>query len=353
MKERNAGLDALRLVCMALVVQHHILTHGGLGAAAVGTEAHFAVCVLQAVSACAVDCFALLSGYAGSGASRRPFSRAAQLWLSTAFWSVLLTAVLHVNGTELIPALKRAATPVVSQQYWYFTALFPLLFFAPVAERAAESCGDRTVWAAAIAGFILFSALPAYAGTDFFGTGNGYYTIWLLALYWFGGAMRRAKALSRLRALLWLVPAAVCCLLTAIVKAGGDAPGTEFTAPLRYTAPLTILCAAALVLFFANLRIPAGAGKAVSGLTRAAFGVYLIHDHPAVRARFIEGRFTGMAEMPSWLLILRTAGHVFAIFLVCLALEEFRLFLFGAIRIPEFLQDVEDRLRGKLFPTGK
>ena len=353
MKERNTGLDALRLVCMALVVLYHMLTHGGLGAAAIGKEAHFTVCLLQALSACAVDCFALLSGFAASGTSKRPLSRGALLWLSAAFWSVLLTAVFKTDGIRLVPALKRAATPVISQQYWYFTAFFPMLFFAPLAERAMESCSGQSLWAAAIAGFFLFCMLPAYAETDLFGTGNGYYTLWLLALYLAGGALRRWEAPSRLPAPLWILPAAVCCLLTASVKFRGDAPGTEFTAPLRYTAPLTVLCAAALLLFFGNLRIPEGARKAISGLSRAAFGVYLIHDHPAVRARFFEGRYAGLAEMPSWLLILRAAGHVFVVFLICLALEGLRLLLFRVLCIPELLRKGEDRLREKLYPTDK
>ncbi len=345
MKERNAGLDALRLVCMALVVLYHILTHGGLGAAAIGTDTHFTVCLLQALSACAVNSFALLSGFAASGASKRPLSRGIYLWISVAFWSALLTAAIKTDGIRLVPALKRAATPVISQQYWYFTAFFPMLFFSRVVERAMESCSIRSVRAVAIAGFFLFCILPAYAETDLFGTGNGYYTLWLLVLYWFGGALRRVKAFSNPPAFLWLFVAAFCCLLTAVAKVRGDVPGTEFTAPLRYTAPLTVLCAAALLLFFANLRIPEEARKAISGLSRAAFGIYLIHDHPAVRARFFEGRFATLVEAPPWLLILRTAGHVLAVFLLCLTLEEVRLFLFRTLRIPELLQNAEDRLR--------
>ncbi len=337
MRERNAGLDVLRLVSMMLVVQHHILTHGGLGAAAAGTQSHFIVCFLEAVSACAVDCFALLSGFVGSGAAKKPFSRGALLWLSAAFWSVLLTAAFGEKGAGMLPALKRAVTPVISQQYWYFTAFFPLLVLSPLLERAAESAG-RELFLAVAACFFLFCLLPAYADTDIFGTGNGYYTLWLLVLYLAGAALRRGNQLSRVPAALWLIPFAFCCFATATLKMRADLPGMEYTAPLRYTAPLTVLAAASLMLFFANLAITKKAGGVLSRISPAAFGVYLIHDHPAVRARFFAGRFASLAELPPWLLLPRLFGYVLAIFLICLALEMLRMLLFRALRIPELLR---------------
>ncbi|MCR4708289.1 MAG: acyltransferase [Clostridiales bacterium] len=337
MKERNAGLDVLRLVSMMLVVQHHILTHGGLGAAAIGTQSHFLVCLLEAVSACAVNCFALLSGFVSSGAAKKPFSRGAWLWLSAASWSVLLTAVFGEKGAEMLPALKRALTPVISQQYWYFTAFFPLLVLSPLLERVAESAG-RELFSAVVACFFIFCLLPAYAETDLFGTGNGYYTLWLLVLYLAGAALYRSSAFSRIPAALWLLSFALFCLMTAGLKARADMPGMEYTAPLRYTAPLTVLASVSITLFFANLPITKKAGGVLSRISPAAFGVYLIHDHSAVRARFFEGRFASLAELQPWSLLLRLFGYVLVVFFICLALESLRILLFRVLRIPELLR---------------
>ena len=246
MKKHNAGIDLLRLVSMMLVILHHILTHGGLGAAAIGTGAHGFVCVLEALSACAVNVFALISGYISSGASKRLLSRGILLWLTVAFWSVVLTAIPFGSHAAALSDLKRAAMPVVSQQYWFFTAYFALIFLAPALERMLSALRQMERYLLCVACFVLFCLLPAYADTDLFGTGNGYYTLWLAALYLIGGTLRRIPV-RRGQSPLYLLVFAATIAFTAVTKMRGDAPGQAFTAPLRYTAPAVFLCATSFV----------------------------------------------------------------------------------------------------------
>ena len=68
MKERNYGVDLLRIVSMAMIAMLHVLGHGGVLNASVNNVMVYSLAWLLEVGAyCAVNCYALISGYVGYG----------------------------------------------------------------------------------------------------------------------------------------------------------------------------------------------------------------------------------------------------------------------------------------------
>lgn len=64
MKEKNYGIDALRMLAMFMVVILHILIQGGvLNASGRFLSQYEAGWLLESVAFCAVDVYALISGY--------------------------------------------------------------------------------------------------------------------------------------------------------------------------------------------------------------------------------------------------------------------------------------------------
>ncbi|MCR5648942.1 MAG: acyltransferase, partial [Oscillospiraceae bacterium] len=62
--ERNHGVDLLRIVSMLMVVVLHILGQGGLLDAVSAPSLRHTLCwLLLAAAYCAVDCYAMISGY--------------------------------------------------------------------------------------------------------------------------------------------------------------------------------------------------------------------------------------------------------------------------------------------------
>ena len=65
-KERNYGIDLLRIVSMIMVVTLHIMNAGGvLGATERMSAKYELASLLQIMTYCAVNCYALISGYVG------------------------------------------------------------------------------------------------------------------------------------------------------------------------------------------------------------------------------------------------------------------------------------------------
>ncbi len=110
LKQRNFGIDLLKIVSMLLVVILHIIGKGGvLGVVEPGTYRYVASWLVEIGAYCAVNCFALASGYTGFRSSRRP-SNLLLLWLRVLFYSVGITVCFAVLSPDSVtPGQWRAA----------------------------------------------------------------------------------------------------------------------------------------------------------------------------------------------------------------------------------------------------
>ena len=67
-KERNEGIDLLRIVAMLLITMLHVIRHGGmLDGLSLFSSQYFVVWILYILTNCAVNCYALISGYVNKG----------------------------------------------------------------------------------------------------------------------------------------------------------------------------------------------------------------------------------------------------------------------------------------------
>ena len=62
--KRNYGIDALRLISMFMVVVLHVLGQGGVLKAAKNGQ-YIISWLLEIIAYCAVNCYAIISGYVG------------------------------------------------------------------------------------------------------------------------------------------------------------------------------------------------------------------------------------------------------------------------------------------------
>lgn len=86
--ERNHGIELLRIFAMLLAAVLHILKKGGVITASEGNLAAYStVWLLEAAAYCAVNCYALISGYVGYSDRPKPLrlARCIELWLQVVF----------------------------------------------------------------------------------------------------------------------------------------------------------------------------------------------------------------------------------------------------------------------------
>ena len=181
---KNRGIDALRMVAMFMVVTLHILTQGGvLNASVRFTSQYEAGWFLQTAAFCAVDVYALISGYVWACAEYR-YRKIIELWLQVAVYTVSITVLLCFLIPSSVSATQwlKAFFPVMSGQYWYFSSYVALFLFIPLLNMILEKMEKRQLRFCLGMILLFFSCFQTLFYSDVFGTNDGYSAIWLMIL---------------------------------------------------------------------------------------------------------------------------------------------------------------------------
>ena len=193
MNEKNYGIDALRILSMFMVTILHVLTQGGiLNASGRFTSQYEVVWLLQTMAFCAVNVYALISGYVWVYAKYR-YRNLMELWLQVFFYTVSITILFRLLYPSSVAALDwiKAIFPVMFNQYWYFSSYVALFIFIPLLNIILEKMEKRQLQFCITMILFFFSVIQTLFYSDVFGTNDGYSAIWLMILYLVGGYIRK------------------------------------------------------------------------------------------------------------------------------------------------------------------
>ena len=72
--KRNYGIDLLRMVAMYMVIILHVMYQGGILGNLSGNTEYAVSWFIETVAYCAVDCYAIVSGYVGYREEEKPYN---------------------------------------------------------------------------------------------------------------------------------------------------------------------------------------------------------------------------------------------------------------------------------------
>lgn len=329
----NVGIDLLRIVSMYLVVLLHVLGVGGIldNLGEPYTNQYRFAWLLEIGAYCAVNCYALISGYVGVH-SRFRISRLAQLWLQIVFYTLIITAIFAIcqPGTITLQYWINALFPIVHDQYWYLTSYFGMCLFVPLMNLALNSFSKKQLTAMVLAIFVFFITIPTIIQLDPFMLTNGYSMIWLCILYIVGGYLKKYDVMAQVRPLWGLLAYIVAVLVTLLLQCTG------YTHFVSYTSPTIFIAGLGLLVFFGNLKINgAFFKKAIALLAPATLGVYIIHVNPLIFWRLLADStipFLGYKTVIMVPMVLATALGIYA---VCTIIDLVRIFIFKKLGVKE------------------
>lgn len=224
-KERNVGLDALRIVSMLLIILLHSIDHSGVieaADAAGGIIGWYTRFLYMLVQVC-VNCYVLLSGYFLVESKFR-LQKLVALWMEVVFYSLVLRVVFIATGYKAfsIGSLVSCCVPIFTGRYWFITIYFGLYLVSPFLNVLIHAMTKKQHTSLNLVLFILMSVMvsvsPNFMGMN---SGAGWGLAWFVTLYLLAAWFRRyyqptGKVVVKIAG--WFGIAAV---VTVLYEAGG------------------------------------------------------------------------------------------------------------------------------------
>ena len=318
---------------------------------------HHIAWLMEVNACCAVNCYALISGYVGCE-KKLPQNRIGKylsMWIQVFFYSFGITIVAFLINHEVIGirALLESFFPVATNQYWYFSCYTPLFFLMPWLNRFVQMVEKRELTrlvALLVVMFSIFSTLSQRLGGDPFVVSYGYSMVWLITLYFIGSWMKKSHVIEHISTLTTVVVLLSVILITWTAKQ--FLPNWVGTSVLvSYISPVNLLIAALYFCLFAKLRFPNNIKWFISVVSPAAFGVYLIHVQKVVWRHFVAGYFSTLSKVSVVGMVFGVLGCAVVIFSVCICLELVRIWIFRLLHIESLIQkigNVLEQITGKI-----
>lgn len=344
MTERNYGIDLLRLVLMYMVCILHTLGQGGVLGSCISRGEYGVFWLLEIVSYCAVDGFAIISGYMAKDKPQK-HSKLVEMWFQVFFYSFVLTVVLAVFGLNDGLSSKKILKlifPVTFNVFWYFTAYFALFFAIPLLNKFLFTLDELASKKAFLGLIILFSLLGIIS--DPFRTNWGYSALWLIVLYCIGALAKRIKLFEEKKTstlvLLWIICIFCTWSIKVFIGIGRLA---------NYVSPTILMSGLLMVILFSRLNLK---GKIIAKLSPLAFGIYLFQLNQIIWNNVLKDAFTFVPEKNLIIGVGCIFLFSFGVFWAGLLVEFIRSKLALALRIPalsNYIVCAINRMMTKLF----
>ena len=355
MTERDYNIDLLRVLSTVFVLVLHVLGEGGvLRSAASGSAVYWTAWLLEILVYCAVNCFALISGYIMVNKTIRLKSIAA-LWLHALFYSLLITALFlaFVPETRSLWNVIVAFFPVTGKQWWYISAYFMLLFFIPLLNQVASSITQATYKKFLIVILIVVCLIDRVIPVDSFALSSGYSPAWLILVYLLGAYLRKYRPHERITAAQGALGFFAMILLTFLSKLfiyyttksifGHVKYEDTF---ISYTSITIVMAAIFLFALCMNVKVGTFAKKIIGFFAPMTLGVYLIHVQPLVFGYVIQDAFAPLAQQHPAVMVGCVLAWALTIFLLCSGIDLMRIRLFKLARVDRVCQMAENKIMG-------
>lgn len=350
---RNYGIDLLRIVAMFMVLLLHILGHGGVLKSLLSTPPAFLskytlVWLIEIGAYCAVNSYAILTGYNYYG-KNISLNKIVNFWFQVAFYSIGISVLFFIMRIEISNTiLFKSIFPIMASCYWYITAYFGMFLFIPVMNHYIEYSNRKNIEVVLVTVFFSLSVFPTICNIDPFKLHSGYSMVWLVVLYLFGAYLKKfnlKEKFTRVRLLKFYFG---IVLFTWLSKIGIEIFTFNFIGKLKYsntfvkyTSPTIVLAAIFLVLFFSCIDVKNVRWiKIVDVFSSASLGVYLIHEHPLVRAFLVKNSMVTFTKYSSLKLVLAIFLVAVISYLVFTGIELLRIKIFKCLNTDEKINSI-------------
>lgn len=345
--KREPNFEVMRTVAMFFIVVYHCLTHS------VGDGYGFSVSnpttlsnllfsdFLLVFSSIAVNLYVMVSGYFLVDLSFKA-SRIVRTWTYTCFYSCAITIVFMLLQLEpfSIVTLGKSFFPISTDAYWFVTQYIGLLILSPfLAILVRQLTYKQYLWLLIGGAFMCLAIIPDFPLGKRFHVAHGN-SVWSFAyLFLIAGFIKHY--LKRISMGRLLVAASFLTFLTMGCEIFfGYQNDSVFLFWFNYNG-LPFLLSVIVFIIVRQMQISdSGLWKPLVKLAPYTFGVYLIHDHLAVRG-WLWSSISLSSVCNQWIYPFVVVGLCCLIFIAAAFLDGLRKKLFTFLGIDRLISKVD------------
>lgn len=275
---RDSNTELMRLVCMVMILIHHILTHGLFATdillGAEGDVSLFDSSVIFINSFCyiGVNVFLLITGYYGI---RFKFRGLLKLYVMIAFYGLIQCCIENYIGEYqfTIGTLKYILLPFTNfakTNWWFMNCYVVFYLLSPLIRLDGL---DKYQYQKILLLVCVVNLYFGYWWKDY--NSSGYCVAQFVFIYVIGGYIRRFVNIDgniRGKSLLLYV---TCCLLHALAVIFGHYIELPHWYPASYNNPLLVLGAIGFFCFMMTFHFNS---RLINRLALSAISIYLLQD---------------------------------------------------------------------------
>ena len=368
-KERNPGVDLVRLIAMyGTVINHTIYMYG---AESKYRQYSKSLRLFHILTGWHNNGFALLSGVVGYKTNK--YANLLYLWLFVTFYNVgiRLYFIKFRKYADINIDLSKYFYPLMFRRYWYFTAYFGMYLFLPAVNKGISILKKYELLLIVISTNFLFVFWRDLKNPneDVFQMASGGSVLWLFSFYFTGAYIGKYNVIySGFKRYIF------CFICIFIYLSSSYAFYKKFYNELylgngyyqrkivsilnqfltdKFDGLFKITNSIVVTLFFMQIHYNKYIAKFISFFGQLAFSVYIIHGNPYVYNIILAHSFEKEPyNLSRNSVLIKVALCGLKILVSCLFIDVFRHLLFSFLRIRKiciFLENIMNKILSKLI----
>lgn len=286
-RERNIGLDVLRILAMFLITARHYIAYSSVAESIdFFTVNGVLTGVLIGFTRIATNIFILISGYFLVNSTFK-WNRIIRIWAETFFYSVLffIVGLLLNKGDLSLSNMVFAVFPVLSRHYWFSVAYLALVLVSPFLNKMIKTITEKEHRMIVVGGAIIFSAWITFV---YFSqgvlTGGNKGLLWCIYLYLIGAYVSLYKEKIKFNAIGKVVAIISFLIMIGYTFLSAKIPFFEKFKIVDDESIFCLIVSVVAFVLFLNKKINNKKLKdIIIAISKASFGIYLIQENCMIR----------------------------------------------------------------------
>ncbi|MEE1076684.1 MAG: hypothetical protein UHY68_05410 [Acutalibacteraceae bacterium] len=346
-KERQSGIELLRIIAMLQIIYLHLYQYGGLRTASLGAGElnGFITTFIWSFCRAPVDLFIMITGYFMITAKfdiKKTAKRAGTTYGAMIFYSIGISVIYFIINPDKVNAVSvaKALFPLTSKTWYFLSNYIVILLLTPFINRMLVSLTKKQyLYFVGIIFFVMsiWSTLAGVKGLNgvfridkivdpYYGKSLGGF----LLCYFIGGYLRlfvpcKRNEYKQYDVNIWYL---ILFILLCITDLGLKYTFEQYSKVFgMFNNPLVVFEAVFLILFFRDFKFTSKYVNLIAGTT---LGIYAIHEHAYVREwlwKVISFKDKSLYDTPLYLILVLLGCVV--VFVGCGSIEFIRLKIFG------------------------